>query len=236
MMLNNDPEERWVNGTIGKITGIAARGNQDIVVAELADGETLRSRPYTWEIFRFFTDGGQLQSEVIGTLPQYPLMLAWAVTIHKSQGKTFDRVVIDIGRGTFAHGQTYVALSRCTTLEGLVLRKPLLKQHVRTDFRVMQFLTGRRYDEAERTLSTKAKIELLETALRHKTPVHIVYLKPNDEQSTRDIIPLEIGEMSYQGKSYLGVRAFCLVRREDRTFRIDRILEMTPGSADAQSV
>jgi len=64
-------------------------------------------------------DEGQLASEVIGTFTQYPLMLAWAVTIHKSQGKTFDNVIIDIGRGAFAHGQTYVALSRCTSLEAL---------------------------------------------------------------------------------------------------------------------
>jgi ATP-dependent DNA helicase PIF1 len=230
MMLNNDLEERWVNGTIGKITGITTKGNEDTIVAELADGETVEIAPYTWEIFRFFTESGQLQSEVIGRFRQYPLMLAWAVTIHKSQGKTFDRVVVDIGRGTFAHGQTYVALSRCTTLEGLVLRKPLLKQHVRTDYRVMKFLTGHHYDEAEKTLSVEAKTELLRAALRQKTPVRIVYLKPNDEKSTRTIIPLEIGEMTYQGKSYLGVRGFCLMRREDRTFRIDRILELQPAA------
>ena len=98
MMLNNDLEERWVNGTIGKITGITTKGNEDTVVAELADGEAVEITPYTWEIFRFFTEGGQLQSEVIGRFRQYPLMLAWAVTIHKSQGKTFDRVVVDIGQ------------------------------------------------------------------------------------------------------------------------------------------
>jgi ATP-dependent exoDNAse (exonuclease V) alpha subunit len=229
MMLNNDPEERWVNGTIGKITGIVTRGNQDTVEAELTDGETVEITPYTWEIFRFFATGGQLQSEVIGRFRQYPLMLAWAVTIHKSQGKTFDRVVVDLGRGTFAHGQAYVALSRCTTLEGLVLRKPLLKQHVRTDYRVMKFLTGHHYDEAAKTLSVEDKTALLEKAAQQKMPVHIVYLKPNDEKSSRTIIPLEIGEMTYQDKSYLGVRGFCLLRHQDRTFRIDRIIEIKIG-------
>ena len=71
-------------------------------------------------------DKGEKQgkSEVIDKFTQYPLMLAWAVTIHKSQGKTFDKVIIDIGKGTFTHGQMYVALSRCTTLEGIVLKKP----------------------------------------------------------------------------------------------------------------
>ncbi len=226
MMLNNDPEERWVNGSVGKVTEIVTGEKENLIVAELAGGETVEIAPYTWEIFRFFASGGQLQSEVIGRFKQYPLMLAWAVTIHKSQGKTFDRVVIDLGRGTFAHGQTYVALSRCTTLEGLVLKSPLLKRHVLTDFRVMRFITDHRYKEAERTLSFEDKARLLREAASKRLQVHITYLKPNDEESSRTIIPKEIGEMEYQGKSYLGVRAFCLMRREDRTFRIDRILDI----------
>jgi len=120
MMLNNDTEGRWVNGSIGKITCITQNGKgEDIIVAELADDEEVEITPFTWEIYRFFVEGGGLQSEVIGTFTQYPLMLAWAVTIHKGQGKTFDRVIIDIGKGIFAHGQMYVALSRCTTLGGI---------------------------------------------------------------------------------------------------------------------
>ena len=226
MMLNNDQEERWVNGTVGKVTEVVSGQKEDVVVAELAGGDTVEITPYVWEIFRFFVSGGQLQSEVVGRFKQYPLMLAWAVTIHKSQGKTFDRVVLDIGKGTFAHGQTYVALSRCTSLEGLVLKKPLLKRHVMTDYRVMRFLTDHRYEEAEKTLSREDKIRMLEQAATKRLQVRIVYLKPNDEKSTRTIIPKEIGEMEYQGKTYLGVRGFCMMRRDDRTFRIDRILEM----------
>lgn len=80
-----------------------------------------------------------------GTFTQYPLMLAWAVTIHKGQGKTFDRVIIDIGRGIFAHGQMYVALRRCTTLGGIVLKKPALKKHIWTNYQVMYFLTKYQY-------------------------------------------------------------------------------------------
>jgi len=208
------------------MTDIIRDDGEWIIIAELVDGETVEITPYTWEIFRFFVAGGQLQSEVVGRFKQYPLMLAWAVTIHKSQGKTFEHVVVDIGKGTFAHGQTYVALSRCTSLEGLVLKKPLLKKHVRTDYRVMRFLTGHRYKEAEKILSMEDKVKMLEKAAENQLPIHIVYLKPNDEMSSRNIIPMEIGEMEYQGKTYLGVRGYCLMRREDRTFRIDRILEM----------
>jgi ATP-dependent DNA helicase PIF1 len=231
MLLNNDPDGRWVNGTVGKITKVIEDKTEDIIVAELGDGETVEITQFTWEIFRFFVDGGQLQSEVIGRFKQYPLMLAWAVTIHKSQGKTFDHVVIDLGRGTFAHGQTYVALSRCTSLEGIVLKQPLLKRHVLTDFRVMRFLTGHRYDEAAKSLSLEERTDTLRLAIKTRTPVHIVYLKPNDEKSSRTIIPMEIGEMEYQGRTYLGVRGFCLMRREDRTFRVDRILEMKVEAA-----
>jgi ATP-dependent DNA helicase PIF1 len=74
-----------------------------VIIAELA-GKEVEITPFTWEIYRFQVEGGSLQSEVIGTFTQYPLMLAWAITIHRSQGKTFDKVIIDIGRGTFAHG------------------------------------------------------------------------------------------------------------------------------------
>ncbi len=229
MMLNNDMEERWVNGTMGKIIEIDEMGAYPVIIVELSDGEVVEVSPFTWEIFRFFIDEGRLQSEVIGRFKQYPLMLAWAVTIHKSQGKTFDKVIIDIGRGTFAHGQTYVALSRCTTLEGMVLKCPLQKHHVLTDYRVMKFLTGHHYEEAGKLMSLEEKRRILEEAASKGSPVGITYLKPNDEKSIRNIIPMEIGDMGYQGKTYLGVRGFCLLRHEDRTFRLDRILEISIG-------
>ncbi len=227
MMLNNDLEERWVNGTMGKIIEIDEMGAYPVIIVELASGEIVEVSPFTWEIFHFYVNEGRLQSEVIGRFKQYPLMLAWAVTIHKSQGKTFEKVIIDIGRGTFAHGQTYVALSRCTTFEGLVLKRQLQKQHVLTDYRVMRFLTGHRYEEAGKTMPIEAKRQILEKAAQEGIPVRFTYLKPNDEKSVRSIIPVEIGEMGYKGKTYLGVRGYCLLRREDRTFRLDRILEIS---------
>ena len=98
--------------------------------------------PFTWEIFRFFfnEDTESLETESIGSFTQYPLRLAWAVTIHKAQGKTFTKVIVDLGSGAFAHGQTYVALSRCTHLEGLILKKPILKRHILLDDDVVQFM------------------------------------------------------------------------------------------------
>jgi len=227
MMLNNDAEGRWVNGSIGKILDILpGRNSEHIVVAELADGGVVEITPYTWEIFRFFAEDGQLKSEVVGRFRQYPLMLAWAVTIHKSQGKTFDRVIIDIGKGAFAHGQTYVALSRCTTLDGIVLKRPILKKHVLMDYRVLKFLTHFQYKKAEESCPVDDKVELIRRAIASKSALEMVYLKPSDEKTRRTVIPESVGEMEYQGKRYLGMRAFCLKRNEERSFRIDRILEI----------
>ena len=227
MLLNNDADGRWVNGSIGKVIEIIESDNGGaVIIAELVDGETIEVTPYTWEIFRFFADGGQLQSEVIGKFKQYPLMLAWAVTIHKSQGKTFDRVIIDIGRGTFTPGQTYVALSRCTTLDGIVLKKPILKKHIWTDYKVVKFLTGYQYERAEQYRPVDSKIEVIKKAIENRGLLHIVYLKPNDEKTSRVVRPEVVGEMEYRGKRYLGMRAFCTQRNEERVFRIDRILEI----------
>ena len=81
----------------------------------------------------------EIESDVVGTFNQYPLKLAWAVTVHKSQGKTFDKVIIDMGRGAFETGQTYVALSRCRTLEGIVLKQKLQPKDIMVDERVVEF-------------------------------------------------------------------------------------------------
>ncbi len=226
MMVSNDPYGRWVNGSVGKIIDVIRENGEDIIVAELADGQTVDITPHTWEIYSFSVREGHLESEVIGRFKQYPLMLAWAVTIHKSQGKTFDRVIIDIGRGAFAHGQTYVALSRCTTLDGIVLKKPILKKHIWTDYRVVKFLTKYQYGKAARALPVDDKVEVIRQAIEHEALLDITYLKPNDEKSRRRIRPEVVGEMEYSGKSYIGVRAFCLKRKEERVFRVDRILEI----------
>lgn len=140
MLLNNDSAKRWINGTIGKVIQIIQNTeDKSVVVAKLDTGKEVEIQPYTWEIYRFYLEGETLKSEVMGTFTQYPIALSWAITIHKSQGKTFEKVVLDMGRGAFAHGQTYVALSRCTSLEGLVLKKPLSKRDIWIDHRIQRF-------------------------------------------------------------------------------------------------
>jgi ATP-dependent DNA helicase PIF1 len=227
MLLNNDSLGQWINGTIGKIRKFEQNDDgEDVIVADLDNGDTARISPYTWKIYRFFLKNEELRSEEVGSFTQYPVRLAFAVTIHKSQGKTFENVVIDIGRGTFAHGQMYVALSRCTTLNGIILKQPLKKNHILMDWQVVKFLTGIQYTQAAKSLNREEKIKIIETAIREKKNIEILYLKGQDEKSRRIVRPLFMGEMEYKGYPYTGLEAFCLNRGEKRIFNVDKILEI----------
>ena len=129
---------------------------------------------------------------MVGTFTQFPVKLAWAITIHKSQGKTFDRVLVDIGNGSFAHGQVYVALSRCRTYEGLYLVKPIEKRHIMMDFAVVSFVTKYQYRIAEREMSKEDRIDFIERAIFDEKDIEMVYLKGKDEKSSRRVTPKSI--------------------------------------------
>jgi hypothetical protein len=230
MLLVNDRSGRYVNGTIGVVAKIQKIPDaDDIVTVELPDGGEVDLSPATWELYRFRYDAeaDRIDSEPVGSFTQYPLRLAWAVTIHKSQGKTFDRVVLDIGRGAFAHGQVYVALSRCTSFEGLVLRTPIRRGHIWMDWRIVGFLTRFQYKKAEEALPAADKRRLIREAIRGGRDLEIVYLKPDDTKTRRRIRPEAIEMMEYRGRRFEGLRAYCHTRGEARTFRLDRILEIS---------
>ncbi|MFH0886564.1 MAG: WYL domain-containing protein, partial [bacterium] len=224
MMLNNDPQGRWVNGTLGRISVITA----DSVMVEFESGKIEDVTPFTWEIFHFSFDKetNSLSSDIVGSFTQLPLKLAWAVTIHKSQGLTFDKVMIDIGNGTFAHGQLYVALSRCRTLGGMVLMKRIAPHHVMMDYKVRNFITRYQYRISEETCSKKEKMAIIKAAIKDKKALKITYLKANDERSNRLLSPITVGKMRYNDKAYTGMEAFCHLRKERRVFRVDRILNL----------
>jgi hypothetical protein len=177
-------------------------------------------------VYRFTLRDGMLASEPVGTFTQFPFRLAWAVTIHKSQGKTFERIVIDLDRGTFAPGQMYVALSRCTAFEGILLKTPIRKSHIRVDHRISAFMTGHRYRRSEAELSLAGKVELIRRAMAERRELALTYLKANDTQSRRIVVPLAVGTQEYRGKAFPGLKAFCTWAQEERMFRVDRILRM----------
>ncbi|MBI5530014.1 MAG: AAA family ATPase [Candidatus Doudnabacteria bacterium] len=167
MMLNNDPKKRWVNGTMGKVLGFVKsrdvmddaleyleedgsengfkfpEGNDLLIRVGLETGEKVYVGRHTWEMYNFYLDKHtqKVESKTVGEFTQYPLKPAWALTIHKSQGKTFDKVYVDLAGGTFAHGQLYVALSRCRTLGGLYLKRPVLQSDILLDNRIVEFLS-----------------------------------------------------------------------------------------------
>jgi ATP-dependent exoDNAse (exonuclease V) alpha subunit len=133
-LTKNDLHGRWVNGTIGRVADL----DENSISLDL-NGQVHSVTLEEWEQIRYVCYGGRVVTQVVGKFQQYPVRLAWAMTIHKSQGHTLPKVCIDLGKGAFAHGQTYVALSRCTSLEGIVLRQHMAASDIIVDQAVVEY-------------------------------------------------------------------------------------------------
>ena len=140
MLTRNDADQRWVNGSTGQVFEF----DEDGILVEIGppgDGVQYWIERERWESFRYWfnRETGRIQTKVSGSYTQFPLTLAWAATIHKAQGLTLDQVLVDMDGGAFAAGQLYVALSRCRTLAGLSLLRPVAAADVLVDRHVKEF-------------------------------------------------------------------------------------------------
>lgn len=146
MFIKNDVDKRYFNGKIAKIKKLT----DTKIFVEMPDGKEIEVKKFTWDNIKFTwnTTENKIEEEIIGTFTQFPLKLAWAVTVHKCQGLTFDYVIADLN-GAFTAGQVYVALSRCTSFEGLVLKSRLNRNVIKTDVNVLRFSENENLNKLE---------------------------------------------------------------------------------------
>lgn len=157
VFVKNDMERRWVNGTLARVTTTLT----DKIEVTLADGSKEVLEPEIWANVKYHLDEetGKVIEEEKGSFQQFPIKLAWALTIHKSQGLTFDNVIIDLGRGAFTGGQSYVALSRCTSIEGITLRSSIHPRDIWVNRAVSEFSRHFNDDTLIETSLTEARAE-----------------------------------------------------------------------------
>lgn len=161
IFLKNDRAGRWINGTIAKVVKLS----QDFISVELENGEIYSVESEIWESYKYSYDAinKTICKNYLGEFKQYPLKLAWAISIHKSQGLTLNNVIVDFGEGTFASGQAYVALSRVVSFERLFLKRPVKVEDIYVDDDVMAFM-GR-----SRSINSTIKIRL------NRTKTHLIF-------------------------------------------------------------
>lgn len=192
MFIKNDPtgDERFFNGKIGKITAI----EEGILTVETEDGDMIDTGTFTWENKRFTLNNetNEIEEKTLGTFEHYPIRLAWAITIHKSQGLTFEKAILDL-ESTFAPGQLYVALSRLTSLNGLILASPIPSKAPEIESALSTIESGSSFMELEKRLDDHQKDYILSFSeqvfsfdlLKKEFHFHLKSFKTEDSKSPR---------------------------------------------------
>jgi ATP-dependent DNA helicase PIF1 len=200
MLLNNDKSGRWVNGDVVNVT----KTNPTSIEVEFDDGSFDIIEQFTWETVRFIFDEEEqkIVPTIVGSFTQIPAKPAWAMTIHKAQGKTFAKLFVDLGSGAFAEGQTYVALSRCKTLEGLKLASPIAADDIFINQQVRDFMSfNRPSTSADAANSGRVRPpENLELNLGGGGPIAAI---ANDQRSQEDFVLASIRRLRKKG--YKGI-------------------------------
>lgn len=184
MLLNNDRERRWVNGDVVKVV----QTKTESIVVEFDDESVQEVIPHTWETVRFVFDEEEQKiiPKKIGGFTQIPAKPAWAMTIHKAQGKTFEKVFIDLGSGAFAAGQTYVALSRCKSLQGLKLATPLVLDDVFVNEQVREFMSFAHGETQTRPVAVERQTTQGRPSLRSRnSPAPLTQTRPNPSDAKK---------------------------------------------------
>lgn len=227
MMLKNDLARRWVNGSIGKVEKLES----DRITVSI-EGKSYNVERETWSEVEYVLnqETDAIEERVIAGFSQFPIQLAYAMTIHKSQGKTFDKITVDIGAGAFAHGQVYVALSRCKTIEGIVLNNAIKNSDIIVDLRVIEFYKtkavpkSKEIQQIEQKDSTVTITTKLIKAIAGKKSVKIQYQNFDGGVSERQLSDIKLTEeFNDYGYSLQHIKAYCHLRKEERSFKISRI-------------
>ena len=224
MMLKNDSGKRWVNGSIGKVVKLS----EDKIKVSLNGVKHIVEKE-SWKEVEYVLnkETNEIEEKTIAEFTQYPIRLSYAMTIHKSQGKTFDKITVDVGTGAFAHGQIYVALSRCRTLEGIILNNSIGNHDIIVDPRVVEYYKNRKIIKVKDDIEIQSQPSVkavLNSAIKESRKVKILYEKFSGEEIERELSNLsisnEFGEFGYENDH---IKAYCHLRKEERSFKINRI-------------